>query len=369
MKAHFPAAKSRGFTLLELLVSMAILAILMLVCTSAVDQTQKTWVYARSKVEQFREARTAFELITRNLSQATLNTYLDYYYQETNSNQPPTSGTATPVGYVRQSELQFRTDFAWQLLGSNASASANPGHAVFFQAPLGLSLQDPGLGSLLNARGYFIKYASDESDRPPFVANSGVAPRFRYRLFEYRPPSEQNASAGASFKGDTIYTDPTTWFQDDLTATSVAVADNVLLLLFSPRVSDDAAQATGKSPWWIAPNYRFNSLDRDNSTAAVDPVSVLSDGTLNQGTRNLLPPLMAVTMVAIDEASAQHWNDTRKNQAVDILGEAGAFFTDPASYSSDLGKLKSYLTDQKLNFRVFTATVILKNAQWDGTSY
>jgi uncharacterized protein (TIGR02599 family) len=101
----------------------------------------------------------------------------------------------------------------------------------------------------------------------------------------------------------------------------------------------------------------------------VDAVTTASDGTLNQGTRNLLPPLVAVTMVAVDEASAQRWSDARHNQAVDILGEAGAPFTDAASYPADLGRLKTYLTAQKLNFRVFTATVALKNAQWDGTSF
>jgi hypothetical protein len=29
-------------------------------------------------------------------------------------------------------------------------------------------------------------------------------------------------------------------------------------------------------------------------------------------------------------------------------------------------KLKEYLTREKLNFRIFTATVAMRNARWDG---
>jgi len=373
MKTSPHRQKRGGFTLIEVMVSAAIFVILILICTSVVDQTQKTWGFTKSKVEQFRGARRGFELITRHLSQATLNTYLDYYYPETDSNQPPastsTGGATPPAGYVRQSELQFRNDLAWKLLGIDATAAASPGHAIFFQASLGLSFKDPGLGNLLNSRGYFIRFTSDETDRPPFVTESGVAPKFRYRLFEYRPPSEQNSSADASFKGDTIYANANAWYQDDLTAASSAIADNVLLLLFSPRVPDSAAQAVGKDPWWVAPNYRYNSLDQDNSTPALETVRVRSDGSLDQGTRNLLPPMVAVTMVAVDEASAERWGAQHGNKPVDILSESGASFSNAGSYDSDLARLKDYLTSQKLNYRVFTTTVILRNAQWDGATY
>jgi len=368
MKALRHLKTQRGFTLVEILVSMAILSILVLVCSNVVEQTQKTWVYTKSKADQFRGARRAFELITRNLSQATLNTYLDYYYPETDSNQPPADVSTAPAGYVRQSELQFRNDKAWKLLGPDASASANPGHATFFQAPLGLSFKDVGLGSLLNARGYFIKFDSDKADRPAFIAESGAAPKFRYRLFEYRPPAEQSTSTDAPFKGDTIYSNATAWYQDDLAASSSVIADNVWLLLFTPRVSDEAAKSAGKDPSWIAPDYRYNSLDRDNATDALETVRVRPDGSLDQGTRHLLPPMVTVTMVAVDEMSAQRWTGQRANKPVDILSESGASFDYAANYASDLAKLKTYLTDQKLNYRVFTATVLLRNAQWDGTA-
>ena len=64
-----------AFTLIELLVSVTFLVILMMVVTQVIGIVQRTWVRANSRVSQFREARRAFDLISRNLSQATLNTY------------------------------------------------------------------------------------------------------------------------------------------------------------------------------------------------------------------------------------------------------------------------------------------------------
>ncbi len=70
--------KSGAFTIIELLVSMSIVMILLVVLFQMVGQTSSIWKYTNAKAEQFRGARTAFEAITRQLSQATLNTYWDY---------------------------------------------------------------------------------------------------------------------------------------------------------------------------------------------------------------------------------------------------------------------------------------------------
>jgi len=356
-----------AFTLVEILVSMTILSFLMLVCVGALEQMQKSWRLSAGKVEQFREARGAFELISKSLAQATLNNYWDYYYAATASNVPPATTVPSPSAYVRQSELQFRVDAAWRLLGGSASPALNPGHAVFFQAPLGHSPTNRELNSLLNARGYYVKYESDARNRPPFITSSGVPLKYRYRLMEYRPPAEQLTGAPATASaGNSIYTNPTDWFRQDLTASSHAVADNILLLILSPRVSEEAA-ATGKlDPWWLAPFYTFNSLDSDNSTTTVEGVSINAQGKASQGTQHQLPQQVNVTMVAVDSTSAQKWAEKQGSQPVDIQHESGASFTSAPSYRSDLKRLKAYLTAEKLNFRVFTSGVTLRNAKWDG---
>ena len=70
-------AGSPGFTLTEILVATAILAIIIGILFSMTQQTGKVWKNTTGKVEVFRTARNAFEAMTRTLSQATLNTYYD----------------------------------------------------------------------------------------------------------------------------------------------------------------------------------------------------------------------------------------------------------------------------------------------------
>ncbi len=355
-----------GFTLLEILLSTAILSVLMVVCFTALDQTQRTWKLSQGKVEQFREARLAFEAITRHLSQATLNPYWDYYFEETKTNEPPEDATAQPASYVRHSELQFRVDRAAQLIGPSATAAKHPGHAVFFQAPLGLSQAHRELASLLNARGFYIEFNSDAANRPPFLSGQSVSEKFRYRLMEYRPPAERAAASSGALQGNAVYARPDDWFQQDLSRASEPLADNIVLLILSPRVSEPVAKEQKRSVTWIAPDYRYNSLDRDNATATIEPLRLREDRTADQGTQHLLPPMVHVTLVALDEPSARKFAAERDNKPVDILGEAGAPFTQAAEYERDLDRVKEYFSTRRLNFRVFSTRVSMRNARWDG---
>ena len=91
-----------GFTLLELMVSMVVLALLMLVVFNMLETTTKAWSQSTERVQTFKEARVAFEGLTRRIGQAMLNTYFDYKY----SRVPPRP-TDRPSGYERKSDLHF----------------------------------------------------------------------------------------------------------------------------------------------------------------------------------------------------------------------------------------------------------------------
>ena len=356
----------QAFTLVELLASMAVLSLLMIACVSALDSVRNSVTGVYSKTQQYREARQAFELITKTLSQATLNPYWDYYYKTTGSNAPPASGTVTaPNAYIRFSELQFQTGTARALLGGKASQASSPGHAAFFQAPLGLTHDQSGLGSLLNARGYAIQFGDDKTNRPPFLSDYTIPVRYRYRLVEFRPPAEQ----AAPFQGNTIYTHPTDWFRQDLDQSVRTVAENIILLVISPRVSAEAALVSQKPVYWIAPKYTYNSLDVNNATTEVDKVTVDAAGNAVQGTQHLLPPLVVVTMVALDEVSAARWAQEYRETPVDYLEQAGASFTDVNAYDSDLARLEAWLNQKRLSYEVFSGTVPLRNARWDSRTY
>lgn len=363
--SSFISHHGRAFTIVELMASMVLLTLLMLVCVSALDSVRRSVTGVHNKAQQFREARQAFELITKTLSQATLNPYWDYYYKGTSSNAAPSGTVTPPTAYIRFSELQFQSGPATKLLGSNTTPATTPGHAAFFQAPLGLTNDQSGLGSLLNARGYAVQFGDDNTNRPPFLADYTIPVRYRYRLVEYRPPAEQTAP----FQGNTIYTHPTDWFRQDLEQSTRIVAENIILLILSPRVSAETALATKKSPSWIAPSYTYNSLDVNNATPDVDKVTVDAAGNVTQGTQHLLPPLVVVTMVALDEASAAKWAQEYQQSPVDYLKQAQAPFTDATAYDADLASLESWLNQKRLNYTVFSSTVPLRNARWDSRTY
>jgi len=166
MKSSLCLQKNRGFTLIEVMLSMVILSVIMLVSVQVLDQTQRTWKRGVANIEQFREARQAFQSITQNVRQALLNTYLAYQYNEGDTPTVPASKSEAPLGYMRQSELQFITGPAAQLLGGGQSTALS-GHAMFFQARLGLSDREgyESLSKLLCGRGYFILHGTDDAFR------------------------------------------------------------------------------------------------------------------------------------------------------------------------------------------------------------
>lgn len=358
--------RADGFTLVEILVSTVVLSILMLVSLTSLESMQRSWKGTRMKVEQFRGARMAFETMSRQLSQATLNTYWDYYYTETKSNVPAVNGSTPPAGYVRQSELQFWSGPAREVVAPGATQDTYPAHGVFFQAPLGQSVQHRGLASLLNARGYYVQFSSDEARRPGFLPEGATRVHHRYRLMEYRPPAE---SVTGGLQGNTIYSKPDAWFREGIATASRVVADNIVMLVVMPVVPEEALTNPAQRPWWIAPAYRFNSKDCNNSTPLVDAVNVDVLGNVRQGTQHLLPPQLRLTLVALDEDSAARWAELTGNAATDVQTEAAAPFTNPEVYSADLQRLKDYFQARKLNYRVFTEVITLRNARWDSQTF
>jgi len=376
---------SRAFTLVELMVSVSILVILMLVVANFVALVQTTWVRTNSNVSQFREARVAFDILTKNLSQATLNTY----YQNEVSNLGTSLGEqiTSPLNYGRQSELQFvcgpSAGTGGILSSQGADASTHPGHAVFFQAPLGETrLQANASGTantenmvnLLCGRGYWVEWGSDVFFRPAFLSQlgQGVVPeRKRLRLMQYSPTAEQNQIYRSSNRP--IVNNSMKWFSDALTsiiksssetkenkAFTRPVAENILALVISPQLETTSSSST---PYSIAPKYRY-----DSTLQANDGANVASFGA--QGTRHLLPPLLKVTMIALDASSGERLS-SNENLLKDTMTTVGGLFKDVSRQAEELGgqsdkpgTLDNFLNGKRLNYRVFTSTIALKQGRW-----
>lgn len=364
-----PAAPRRAFTLIELLVSMAVLSLLMVMVFSMVDQTQKTWNIARSRVTQFREARVAFEAVSRSLTQATLNPYWDYDYgnfKYTTSTVNPT----VPEGYQRQSELHFVSAPSAELLNGVPGSNRRPGHAVFFQIPGGFGVKEENsqLSDLLNARGYFVEYGNDSSFKPPFL-NEETNPRWRFRLMEMRPPTESlliyledlkaQGNQGIGAGKEKLRQWFTQQMGDEFEGGTIVrpVADNIIAAFFLPKFPENDNRG-----FVLAPNYVFDS--REWQYGSKSPQALFS--------KNQLPPLMEITMVAVDEKSMirYHQQNPGSKQEMPDFVPSGLFekYNNYRSFLDDLEAMKTSLDSKKISYRVFNQTVPLRSAGWSDAS-
>lgn len=364
----------RAFTLLELLVSMVVVGFLMLILVQTTSSTSKLWRGTTDKIKSFQNARSAFEAITQTLSQATLNTYYEYF--DASGQKYTGQSSFVPAIYDRCSELHFVSAPASKVLagitrgGSMAGSytSYSPGHAVFFQSPLGYT-KDSGavnLDNTLNALGYFVEFGSDQDFLPSFLSTS-VKPRYRYRLMQFFQPSEEMTVYTENWAGRAEGA-KAAWFANSLALPLAGapkvrpasmLADNVLYLVIRPKRSDKDYNPSNPNP--IAKDYTYDSR----------PKPVISPSEMSsRPTRHQLPPIVSVTLVAIDEASAirleaQH-GSTPPLQA---LGIANLFQTepdtnDPQKYLEDLDKLKQTLVNNRITFRIFETDVMLRSSKW-----
>jgi uncharacterized protein (TIGR02599 family) len=385
----------KAFTLVELMVSVSILVILMLVVSSFVNLVQRTWVRTNSNISQFREARLAFDAMTRTISQATLNTY----WQAGSTQSNTRLGTLlTGTAYRRQSELQFScgpTVGGATALFSTGTASNYPGHGVFFQAPLGvtglvspaaaggaLTADTQNMVNLLCGRGYFVAWGDDASFRPQFLNTRNVPKRTRFRLMEFSPTSEKNPIYSDAYR--LIYSNnglsvqnSKKWFRDatdssggtkaaiQQTTTSESedasnreftrpIAENILALVISPRLA--RVGRNDADTYKIAQNYSFDS------TVAGD-VGTSDQDFGPQGTQHLLPPLLQVTMVALDSRGGERISFDAQLQT-QVVQMVTSRFSSAARYTADLQALESDLVQKRLAYRVFTSAIPLRQSRW-----
>ncbi|HEX4086014.1 MAG TPA: Verru_Chthon cassette protein C [Chthoniobacteraceae bacterium] len=345
-----------AFTLIEMLVSVAILSLILVVVASIADQTRRTWSFTNSKIEQFSGARTAFETVTRQLSQATLNSYWDYVNASGVARSSSNASTFIPASYARQSELRFVTGFTANLAaGLPQNSNPRPFHAVFFQAPLGYSepmastgVQLTGLDSLLNSLGYFVEFNSDTSYEPSFLGTvNTIKPRYRFRLMQFLEPAN-SFSVYSYTSGQPTY-DKMQWFESAFGTPGATpdhiLAENILALILLPKLSAEE-DPTGAS---IAPAYAYDTANATDQT------------TINQ-----LPPEVQLTLVAIDEASANRLAVLNGSNMPPVLSGSN-LFTSASQYSADIQTVETTLTQQHINFRLFTTNAIIRAAKWSGT--
>jgi len=378
-----PTNGPMAFTLVELMVSTSIIALLLLMVAGMVDQFTRTWKGARGKIGTFQAARDGFEAMARKISQATLNTFWDLYYVNIGGRQAPTD-------FVRQSQLRFLSGPMAKLAPDNSRLT----HGIFFQAPLGVVEDGATLGAmdnLLNTWGYFIEEADDTQTRPAFLADR-VPVRRRPRLMELMQPAEAMSVYDLDPKGQTspVPGDQLRWFKPALSGSARPVrviAENVVALILRPKLAkreENIRRDQGKSP--LAPNYVYDSslltFKSKRYGSAVAPI-YLNEGAqvvtasdpsdaAQINPKNQLPPIVQVTMVAVDEDSAAKLEEKSGGHAVrdlsaglfEVACAVGTRSNEETRFESDLKQMEQRLVAARVNYRIFTTNVAIRAAKW-----
>lgn len=315
-----------------MLVVLGILSVLSIVIFSILNQTTRLWQSSDARIKSFQAARITFDSLARNIGQATLQTYWDY------------DSTNAPTTYLRMSDLHYINGQASDIL--SAPKATHPTHAVFFQAPLGYTypashpLSD--LNGLLNVCGYYVEWNSDTNFIPSFL-HTQVQPRMRFRLMQVMQPAQDfrvyEARTGSG------------WIAASLTQQNYIrpVAENIVALIVEPQLSNISSTANVS----LSSDYSYSSRPTSGSLFT----------TPNQPkTEHQLPPLIKLTLVAIDERSAAQWQSQHGSTPPD-LGLASRF-TQTAQYEADMASLQDRLKALRLNYRVFSTTVAIHASQW-----
>lgn len=305
------------------------LVLLLVMLMTMTNHTTAIVRTASSRVDAFQTARMAFDTITRRLSQATMNTYWDYYNSTNQRRDPTASANFVPATYGRASDLHFLIQ-----------ANSHFGQSFYFAAPEARSAdatRDQAQG-LLNAIGYFVQYGGDDAFRPGLITK----PRYRYRLMQAIQPTENFQVYSSGTSG--------TWMLAPNGAAGSAwpIADNVIALIAWPRLST-LEDLSGTS---ISTNYQYDSRVTPPASGKL-PIQYAQ-----------MPPTVQVTMVVIDEPSSVRM-DTAGNTEPKVISDALAnLFTDVTKYQQDLDSLTGALSQARINYEVFGSTVSLRESKW-----
>lgn len=291
-----------------MLVSMAVFVLMLVIVAGVTNQASSTVRSGSAMIDAFQAGRGGFDIITRNLSEATLGTYWDY--------DDPTH----PAKYIRKSDLHFVTR------GNGGSQE------FFFQSPRAVSRVSAyqNTKGLLNALGYFVEYGNDDAFRPAHVKDK----RWRYRLMQGLQPAEDLE----------VFQDSTAAWTTAVKNEAWPISDNVIAMIIWPRLSEEV----DPGGTLLSTDYQYDSRT----------------GTAIQQAQ--LPPVVRVTLVIIDESSAARL-DSGETPPAAIQGALAGKFSQVANYSTDLQNLERALSDANIKYQVLTMPVSLRESKWSST--
>ncbi|HSI86344.1 MAG TPA: prepilin-type N-terminal cleavage/methylation domain-containing protein [Candidatus Methylacidiphilales bacterium] len=368
----------KAFTLIELLVATVILLAIMAIVMHLVGGIGQIWKSSTGKISAFRNARAAFTTVSGTLSRATLNTYNDYV-DASGKYRTATAATFFPQQFARTSDLHFIAGPATSIV-PGAVQTTNPGHAIFFQAPLGDTNSDnlSTLNRSLNSVGFYIQYGLqiDTNVVPPWLQPLAETKR-RYRLVQFVEPTENLKVYGST--ANTAYT--LTWLQSFKTPFDAAqqprariLAEDVTLLVLRPRLSpkdEEAAvvklgvlyPATARGSI-LSPNYHYDSRAWQDTYPAAARVKAAPSPVVRSGImRNQVPPIVDVAMVSVDPQSLARL-DMSTDTPPALLQVPTGLFADSSKMDQDLQTYCGQLNAAGIRYRLFRTSVTVQGSKW-----
>lgn len=193
--------RANGFSVLELLVAMAVLSVLVVLMMNMVDSATKLWRHTENSVDSYREARGALITMSRDLQYATVGTNTNW--------------------------VKFNL--------TSGAANTNYGSNVFFLTTLPPAAQPPAAKSDICEVGYFLAL-----DRTPASTNRTL------NLYRYFRGSDQTYS---NIKAGTLFSPVVTGATGE-----EILARNVVSMSITPVSTNAAGQwMTGYNPTTNAP--------------------------------------------------------------------------------------------------------------------
>jgi uncharacterized protein (TIGR02599 family) len=285
--------RAAAFTLVELMVSMTVLAIVVVMMSQMLITTQNAWSLGEANKERMQKARALSDFIGNELRAALL-----------------------PINRTNTSNLQFVVNPA-----SITAATFNNHDSMFWQAPLAT---DQTIGDVAEV-GYFVQWDNSNAANPHsqlcrFFVNhgSGTTPDPNFLIYSSPAAWLSNATLQSvapanrsnSYKG---------LFAENILGFWVQCLDP----LGQPIVKDASGGAFTGDAFDSRRGYTYTDSTQTPSTIVVAACA--------------LPPIIALSVVTIDSGTASRIGATQKTAITTLVGSsanASAFVTSALSSSS-----------------------------------
>jgi len=381
-RRRFIARSAGAFTILELLVAIAVLMIVMLVLLQITGKVGEIWRSSSGKISAFQNARAAFSTLNLQISRATLNAYNDYVNSAGEGRTDANTESFVPTKFARASELHFLSGPAAQIV-PGADAAKNPGDAIFFQAPLGETddSQLAGLNRALNSTGFYIQYGEADTSLMPDWLKTLFPSNKRFRLVQFVQPTQELGIYTATATGTypAASSNASNWLSAFMTPVTAqqprarVLAEDVALLIIRPRLSpgdeESIAGSLGSSyssatrGSILSPNYHYDSRAWQSGYPSGRVPAAGSTLTRPQLMRNQLPPIVDVAMVCVDRRSLARLGNASSTPPVE-LQVPSTLFTDSSRLDDDLATYSKQLSNANIRHRIFRSAVEVQGAKW-----